>query len=68
MANVRLLQNLNQHVRNNTWKEQITVEKHISTLVHAYECTQNNATKYGQYFLMYGWKPWLPINYKINHK
>ena len=39
-----------------TWRE------HIPTLVHAYNCTRNNATGFSPYYLMFGWKPCLPID------
>ena len=39
-----------------TWREQ------FPTLVHAYNCTKNNATNFSPYYLMFGWKPQLPID------
>ena len=39
-----------------TWREQ------VPTLVHAYNCTGNNATGFSQYYLMFGHKPCLPID------
>ena len=39
-----------------TWREQ------VPTLVHAYNCTQNNATDFSLYCLIFGWKPCLPID------
>ena len=39
-----------------TWREQ------VPTLVHAYNCTRNNATGFSQYYLMFGCKPHLPID------
>ena len=39
-----------------TWREQ------VPTLVHAYNCTRNNATGFSPYYLMFGHKPCLPIN------
>ena len=39
-----------------TWREQ------VPTLVHAYNCTRNNATGFSPYYLMLGQKPHLPID------
>ena len=39
-----------------TWREQ------VPTLVHAYNCTRNNAMGYSPYYLMFGCKPCLPID------
>ena len=39
-----------------TWGEQ------VPTLVHAYNCTRNNATDFSPYYLMFGRKPHLPID------
>ena len=39
-----------------TWREQ------VPTLVHAYNCTRNNVTGPSPYYLMFGWKPCLPID------
>ena len=40
----------------NTWRRQVT------TLVHAYNCTKNNATDFSPYYLMFDRKPHLPID------
>ena len=37
-------------------------KNHIGMLVHAYNCTQNSATGFSPYFLMFGRQPHLPIN------
>ena len=39
-----------------TWREQ------VPTLVHAYNCTRNNATGFSPYYVMFGCKPHLPID------
>ena len=39
-----------------TWREQ------VPTLVHAYNCTRNNATGFSPYYLMFGCKPCLLID------
>ena len=38
------------------WKD------HIGTLVHAYNCTQNSATGFSPYYLMFGRQPHLPVD------
>ena len=37
-------------------------KNHIGTLVHAYNCTQNSATGFSPYFLMFRRQPHLPID------
>ena len=37
-------------------------KNHIGTLVHAYNCTQNSATRFSPYYLMFGRQPHLPID------
>ena len=53
-----------------TWREQ------VPTLIHAYNCTMNNATGFSPYYLMFGCKPCLLLdlifgttiaNLKCNH-
>ena len=34
----------------------------IGTLVHAYNCTQNSATGFSHYYLMFGRQPHLPVD------
>ena len=34
----------------------------VPTLVHAYNCTKNNAMEFSQYYLMFGQKPKLGLN------
>ena len=43
-------------------EEKSECKNHIGTLVHAYNCTQNSATGFSPYFLMFGRQPHLPIN------
>ena len=41
-------------------------KNHIGTLVHMYNCTQNSATGFSPYFLMFGRQPRLPINVTLS--
>ena len=40
-------------------------KNHIGTLVHAYNCTQNSATGFSLYFLMFGRQPHLSIDFTL---
>ena len=37
-------------------------KNHIGMLVHTYNCTQNSATGFSPYYLMFGRQPCLPVN------
>ena len=43
-------------------KPKRTCREQVPTLVHAYNCTKNNATGFSPYYLMFGRKPHLPID------
>ena len=43
-------------------KPKSTWWKQVPTLVHTYNCTRNNAMGFSPYYLMFGCKPYLPIN------
>ena len=43
-------------------KPEITWREEVPTLLHAYNCTRNNATGFSPYYLMFGQKPWLPLD------
>ena len=43
-------------------KPKSTQREQVPTLVHAYNCTRNNATGFSPYYLMFGWKPCLLID------
>ena len=38
------------------------MKDHIGALVHACNCTQNSATGFSLYYLMYGRQPHLPVD------
>ena len=42
--------------KKSSWRDMVPM------LVHAYNCTRSTATGLGPYYLMYGQKPWLPVN------
>ena len=43
-------------------KEKSEWKNHIGTLVHVYNCTQNSATGFSPYYLMYGRQPHLLVD------
>ena len=47
-------------------KEKSEWKNHIGTLAHAYNCTQNSATGFSPYNLIYGRQPHLPIDVMLS--
>ena len=45
--------------------EKLDWKSHISTMVHAYNCTRNASTNFSPYFLMFGRHPRLPIDLEL---
>ena len=41
-------------------------KNHVGTLVHAYNCTQNSATGFSPYYLMFGRQPCLPVDVALS--
>ena len=35
----------------------------VGTLVHTYNCTSNNTTEFNPYYMMFGRKPKLPVDF-----
>ena len=46
-------------------KEKIDWKAHLSSMTHAYNCTQHPSTTYYPYFLMFGRQPRLPIDFEM---
>ena len=38
---------------------------HLSSMIHAYNCTQHPSTTYCPYFLMFGRQPSLPMDFEL---
>ena len=46
-------------------KENIDWKAYLSSMTHAYNCTQHPSTTYSPYFLMFGRQPRLPIDFEM---
>ena len=46
-------------------KEKADWKVHLSSMTHAYNCTQHPSTTYPPYFLMFGRQPRLPIDFEL---
>ena len=46
-------------------KEKAGWKAHLSSMTHAYNCTQHPSTTYSPYFLMFGRQPRLPIDFEL---
>ena len=46
-------------------KEKTDWKAHLSSMTHAYNCTQHPSTTYSPYYLMFGRKPRLPIDFEM---
>ena len=46
-------------------KEKADWKAHLSSMTHAYNCTQHPSTTYSPYFLMFGRQPRLPIDFEL---
>ena len=44
------------------WKE------HVASLLHAYNCTQHESTRYSPFYLMFGHTPRLAIDVFLGHE
>ena len=46
-------------------KDKLDWKAHLSSMTHAYNCTQYPSTTYSPYFLMFGRQPRLPIDFEM---
>ena len=46
-------------------KEKAYWKAHLSSMTHAYNCTQHPSTTYSPYVLMFGRQPRLPIDFEL---
>ena len=46
-------------------QEKIDWKAHLSSMTHAYNCTQHPSTTYSPYFLMFRRQPRLPIDFEM---
>ena len=46
-------------------KEKIDWKGHLSSMTHAYNCSQHPSTTYSPYFLMFGRQPRLSIDFEM---
>ena len=42
--------------KKSSWRDMVLM------LVHAFNCTRSTAIRFSPYYLMKGWKPWLPVD------
>ena len=46
-------------------QDKLDWKAHLSSMTHAYNCTQHPSTTYSPYFLMFGRQPRLPVDFKM---
>ena len=46
-------------------KDKLDWKAHLSSMTHAYNCTQHPSTTYSPYFLMFGRQPRLPVDFEM---
>ena len=46
-------------------QDKLDWKAHLSSMTHAYNCTQHPSTTYSPYFLMFGRQPRLPVDFEL---
>ena len=44
------------------WEAKRKWQSWVSTMTHAYNCSVSQVTEFSPYFLMFGRKPWIPVD------
>ena len=59
----RLHQMIMQMIRKLWGDKKANWPSHLAEIVHIYNTTHSTVTGYSPHYLMFGWRPWLPVNF-----